>query len=76
MPERYRFIRTLAERGVPAAEIAGILNLAPGEVEQLMSLARVGRKEAPAPIRESRPKKGGRLLRAKDFSPTAETIII
>jgi DNA-directed RNA polymerase specialized sigma24 family protein len=74
MPEKYRFIRSLAEHGVPAAEIAGILNLAPGEVDQLMALASVARRQPLPAAKASRPKKGRRLIKAKDIPPPAETV--
>ncbi len=74
MPERYRFIRSLAERGVPAAEIAGILGLAPGEVDQLVTLARVARRPAPMAA-ASPPKKRGRRIQAKDFPSAAEMVV-
>ena len=41
IPERYRLVATLARRGLVAADIAEILEIAPGEAEQLIKLARV-----------------------------------
>jgi len=75
IPEKYRFIRSLADYGVPAAEIAGILNLASGEVDQLMSLNRVARRQSPDPKKDLSPKKACTSFKAKDFSPFAEMII-
>jgi hypothetical protein len=74
MPEKYRYIRSLAAHGVPAAEIAGILNLAPGEVDQLMALASVARRQPLPAAKASRPKKGRTLIKAKDFPPPAEIV--
>lgn len=45
-PEKYRYVASLADQGMSAAEIARVLHLAPGEVEQLLTLARLGRGEA------------------------------
>lgn len=42
-PEKYRYVTGLADQGMSAAEIARVLHLAPGEVEQLLTLARLGR---------------------------------
>lgn len=56
-PEKYRFINSLAEYGVPAAEIARILGLAVSEVEQLMSLGRVARRPKAPPLKVPRPKR-------------------
>jgi hypothetical protein len=75
MPEKYRFIRSLAERGVPEMEIAGILNLAPGEVEQLMALARVASRQPPPAAKPSRPKKSRALIKSKDSPPPAEMVV-
>lgn len=75
MPEKYRFIRSLAERGVPATEIAGILNLAQGEVEQLLALARVTRRQPQGAAKASSRAKKARLAhKAKDFPAVAETV--
>ena len=41
IPERYRLVAALARRGLVAADIAEILEIAPGEAEQLIKLARV-----------------------------------
>ncbi|MDY0267642.1 hypothetical protein [Trichloromonas sp.] len=41
IPERYRLVAALARRGLVAADIAEILEIAPGEAEQLIALARV-----------------------------------
>lgn len=75
MPEKYRFIRSLAARGVPAAEIAGILNLAPGEVEQLIALAQVTQRHPQVPVKTPRAKRGRALIRPKDFSAIAEKAV-
>lgn len=56
-PEKYRFINSLAEYGVPAEEIARILGLAVSEVEQLMSLGRVARRPKAPPVKVPRPKR-------------------
>jgi hypothetical protein len=74
MPEKYRFIRSLAERGVPAVEIAGILNLPSDEVDQLLALAKVARRQSPMAAKASRPKKVRTLIQPKDFSPPAEKV--
>lgn len=42
-PEKYRYVTGLAEQGMSAEEIARVLHLAPGEVQQLLTLARLGR---------------------------------
>lgn len=44
-PEKYRYITGLADQGMSADEIARVLHLAPGEVQQLLTLARLGRGE-------------------------------
>jgi AraC-like DNA-binding protein len=41
IPERYRLVAALARRGLVAADIAEILEIAPGEAEQLTKLAQV-----------------------------------
>lgn len=41
IPERYRLVAALARRGLVAADIAEILEIAPGEAEELIKLARV-----------------------------------
>jgi DNA-directed RNA polymerase specialized sigma24 family protein len=74
-PEKYRFINSLTEHGVPAAEIARILGLAAGEVEQLVTLARVARRQPLPKAKGSRPKKGRALINTKDFPPPAETVV-
>lgn len=75
MPEKYRFLRSLAERGVPATEIAGILNLSQGEVEQLLALARVSLQQPLPAAKASRPKKGRMPIKAKDLPSVAEKVV-
>jgi AraC-like DNA-binding protein len=41
IPERYRLVAAMARRGLAAADIAEILEIAPGEAEQLIKLAKV-----------------------------------
>lgn len=40
-PEKYRYIRSLHEKGMDAQEIASILNISTQEAEQLVSLAKI-----------------------------------
>lgn len=47
-PEKYRFVASLAEQGMEAAEIARALHLSQGEVDQLLTLSRLGRRDVPA----------------------------
>ncbi len=42
--EKYRYIASLAEQGINAAGIAAALQLAPGEVEQLLQLTKLKQK--------------------------------
>ncbi len=74
IPERYRYLRSLAEREVPAGEIAGILNLAPGEVEQLLTLVKVGQRQPSAAARTTRKKTARTRIKAKDSSGSAEML--
>lgn len=43
--ERYRYVASLAGQGVDAKGIAAALQLAPAEVEQLMQLARLKKRD-------------------------------
>ncbi len=43
-PEKYRFVSSLADQGMEAAEIAKALHLSQGEVEQILTLGRLGRR--------------------------------
>lgn len=41
VPEKYRLVAAMARRGLPAADIAEILEISPGEAEQLIKLVRL-----------------------------------
>ncbi len=42
-PERYRFVHSLAARGMSAADIASLLAISSHEAEQLLTLCRIAR---------------------------------
>ena len=42
-PGKYRYVASLASRGMGAVEIADVLGISPREAEQLVKLAQVGR---------------------------------
>lgn len=42
-PEKYRYVASMAARGMSPSEIAEVLKISPREAEQLVSLARVAR---------------------------------
>ena len=46
VPEKYRLVAAMARRGLPAADIAEILEISPGEAEQLLKLVRVAPAES------------------------------
>ncbi|OHB24730.1 MAG: hypothetical protein A2X84_14460 [Desulfuromonadaceae bacterium GWC2_58_13] len=46
VPEKYRLVAAMARRGLPAADIAEILEISPGEAEQLLKLVRVAQTES------------------------------
>lgn len=46
VPEKYRLVATMARRGLPAVDIAEILEISPGEAEQLLKLVRVAPTES------------------------------
>ena len=41
VPERYHYVRSLAEKGMEASEIAAILSISTREAEQLVNLSRL-----------------------------------
>jgi DNA-directed RNA polymerase specialized sigma24 family protein len=41
VPEKYRMVAAMARRGLGAADIAEILEISPGEADQLLKLVRV-----------------------------------
>jgi hypothetical protein len=45
VPEKYRLVAAMARRDLPAADIAEILEISPGETEQLLKLVRMGSPE-------------------------------
>jgi len=47
LPERYQYVASLSEHGLEPAQIAGILDLGCGEVEQLVELAGLARRAEP-----------------------------
>jgi len=44
MPEKYRYIRSLSEKGMDAREIASILAISRQEAEQLVTLSKIARE--------------------------------
>lgn len=44
IPERYRYIHNLSEKGLSSSDIASILTISPSEAEQLLALANLSQK--------------------------------
>lgn len=47
-PEKYGYVRSLVDQGMGAAEIATVLNLSRSEVEQLIALSKLARRQGEA----------------------------
>lgn len=66
-PAKYSHVVSLTEHGLDSSQIAKVLNLAPEEAEQLVSLARATRRESRELSDTSRFKREALQRIAKDF---------
>ncbi|MCP3178413.1 hypothetical protein MJO47_15005 [Desulfuromonas sp. KJ2020] len=48
LPEKYRYLASMAGHGMKAEDIADVLDISPREAEQLVRLAQVGRRNSNA----------------------------